>query len=261
MQDLFGSHADRYDARHYGSRHRTFFSDRLDLVHRVLSCLKLRPGARVLDVACGPGHFLRVAAASGVQVTGIDSSRAMLCTSAARLGPAARLVAGDAVALPFASGSFDVLNCSGLIEYFPDSRPLLWEFRRVVRPGGTVMVSSTNRRSPALALDSIVEATRRNRVLRALVRAVGLPADEVSLRERRFRMTFHAPQELASLLESVGFEGVRIEYCHLQLLPHPLDHVVPALTTAVVRLTDRLLPMDPFRRIAEGLLAVARCPR
>jgi len=260
VRELFGSHADRYDARHYGSRYRTFIGDRQRLVAQVLESLKLPAGARVLDVACGPGHFLHAAVSAGVVAVGVDSSRDMLRTSAARLGAKARLVVGDAVDLPFDSSSFDVLNCSGLIEYFPEPTPMLREFHRVLRPGGTAMISSTNRRSPALALDTLIEAGRRSGMLRRLVRGLGLPLDDVSLQARRFRMTFHTPKGLSDQLSEAGFQDVEMRYCHLQLLPHPLDHVVPAVTTALVRATDRLLSLRPWQALAEGLVAVGRRP-
>lgn len=260
VRELFGSHADRYDARHYGSRYRTFIGDRQHLVAQVLGSLKLPVGARVLDVACGPGHFLHAAVSAGVVAVGVDSSRDMLRTSAARLGAKARLVVGDAVDLPFDSSSFDVLNCSGLIEYFPEPMPMLREFHRVLRPGGRAMISSTNRRSPALALDALIEAARRSGLFRRLVRGFGIPLDDVSLQARRFRMTFHTPRGLSDQLSEAGFQDVEMRYCHLQLFPHPLDHVVPAVTTALVRATDRLLTLRPWQALAEGLVAVGRRP-
>jgi ubiquinone/menaquinone biosynthesis C-methylase UbiE len=260
VRELFGSNADRYDARHYGSTYRTFIGDRQQLVTRVLRSQQLQPGARLLDVACGPGHFLQAAASMGADVVGIDSSVDMLRTSASRVGPGIPLVRGDGMALPFASSSFDLVNCSGLIEYIPEPMPLLREFLRVLRPGGTALVSSTNRRSPALALDSVIEASRRSGAVRRMVRGLGLPVDDVSLRARDFRMTFHTPAGLSTQMAEAGFEGLEMHYCHLQLFPHPLDHMVPAITTACVRATDRLLSFRPLRAMAEGLLAVGHRP-
>ncbi len=260
VRDLFGKDADRYDARHYGSRYRTFIGDRQTLVNRILQSVGLQPGARVLDVACGPGHFLTTAVSIGATAVGIDASRDMLRTSANRLGARARLVQGDALALPFGSGSFDLLNCSGLIEYFPDPAPILREFARVVKPGGRAMVSSTNRRSPALTLSPIIDAVRRSRTLRKVIRTLRPSVDEVSLNQRRFAMTFHTPRELEQLVAAAGFEAVELHYCHLQLFPHPFDHLVPVATTACVSVTDRFLGVRALRAFAEGLLAFGRKP-
>ena len=260
VRDFFSSDADAYDTRHYGSRYRTFFADRQNLIAQVLRDLSLPAGVRVLDIACGPGHFLQEAASAGAVAVGIDSSRDMLRTAGTRLGVRARLVRGNGMALPFESRSFDIVNCSGLIEYIPEPMPLLQEVFRVLKTGGRALVSSTNRLSPALILDPLVDAAKRSALIRGAVRAIGLPIDPMSLRDRRFRMTFHTPRRLAAQLREAGFESVRMEYYHLQLLPHPLDRISPAAAAACVKLTDRFLSVGPLRALAEGLLAIAQRP-
>jgi len=214
----------------------------------------------VLDVACGPGRFLLEATSLGLVPVGLDTSADMLRTARTRLGEGARLVRSDAAALPFESAAFDAVNCSGLIEYIPEPLPLLREILRVLKPGRRALVSSTNRLSPALALSPFADTARRSVLARRVVRALRLPFDEMSLRERRFRPTFHTPKGLAGLLSDAGFEPPELRYCHLQLIPHPLDRMAPAAATACVRLTDRLLSVRPLRILAEGLLAVARRP-
>ena len=260
VRELFGSDAGAYDARQYGVRYRTFIADRQKLVSQVFRSLALPAGASVLDVACGPGHFLLEATTLGFAPVGIDSSGDMLRTAGTRVGAGARLVRGDAAALPFASGRFDAVNCSGLIEYIPEPTPLLRELLRVLKPGCHALVSSTNRLSPALVLEPLVDAVRKSPIARAVVRGLRLPFDEMSLRERRFRLTFHTPGRLTALLSGAGFESPEVRYYHLQLLPHPFDRLAPGAATACVAVTDRLLSVRPWRLFAEGLLGVARRP-
>lgn len=261
VRELFGSDAGAYDARQYGARYRTFIADRQKLVSRVFRDLALPVGASVLDVACGPGHFLYEAASLGLAPVGIDASRDMLRTAGTRVAGGARLVNGDAAALPFAGGRFDAVNCSGLIEYLQDPLPLLREILRVLKPDRFALVSSTNRLSPALVLEPLVDAVRKSALARGVIRGLHLPFDEQSLRERRFRLTFHSPGKLASLLRDAGFESPEVRYYHLQLVPHPFDRIVPAAATACVAVTDRFLAVRPFRVFAEGLLGVGRRPR
>jgi ubiquinone/menaquinone biosynthesis C-methylase UbiE len=260
VRELFGSDASAYDARQYGARFRTFIADRQKLVSQVYRDLALPAGALVLDVACGPGHFLLEAASLGAVPVGIDGSGDMLRAASARLGEGAHLVAGDAEALPFEDCCFDVVNCSGLIEYIPEPTPLLREILRVLKPGRRALVSSTNRLSPALILKPLTDAVRRSPVTRRVIRGLRLPFDDMSLRERRFRMSFHTPGRLISMLSGAGFGRTELHYFHWQFLPHPLDRIAPSLATACVTLTDRFLSVRGLRVLAEGLLAVAQRP-
>lgn len=254
VRELFGREAQQYDRRHYGSGYRTYISDRQELIAATFGSLSIAKDARVLDVGCGPGRFLQFAATAGARVTGLDSSLDMLRTSRKRLGERAALVRGDALALPFPAESFDVINCAGLIEYLPNPHILLAEFARISKPGGWVMVSSTNRRSPAFALAPLINATRRSPLIRGVLRTLRLPVNETSLRQRP--LTFHTPEALESLMQEAGFGRVSVRYCHLQLVPHPIDHVLPALTSACVGFTDRWLSHRRWRGLAEGLLAI-----
>ena len=100
------------------------------------------PGQAVLDVACGTGVVARAAAdrMGGLgRVVGLDLNEGML-TVAGRLRPDIEWRQGDAAALPFAPGSFDVVLCQSALMFFPDRAGALREMARVVTAGGTVAV-------------------------------------------------------------------------------------------------------------------------
>lgn len=260
VRDVFLDGARRYDERQYATNHRTLVADRQKVVAGQLRSLGLAPGDRVLDVACGPGHFLADAQSLDLAPFGLDSSAEMLRLARGRLDPEAGLLRGDAGALPYASASFDAVNCSGLIEYLPDPLPALREMQRVLKPGRHAMIASTNRRSPALLLEPVVQRARGSRATRRIVRALGMPFDEGSLRARAFRLTFHTPTELSALLVAAGFEAPTLRFFHLQFLPHPLERIAPGFANFVIRATDRLTEATPLRTLAEGLLAIGRRP-
>jgi demethylmenaquinone methyltransferase/2-methoxy-6-polyprenyl-1,4-benzoquinol methylase len=133
---------------------------RYDLLNRVLSlgidqswrkrtvaALELAPRARVLDVATGTADLALVAAraADGVEVVGLDPSRAMLDVGrekVERAGLAERieLREGDAQALPFDDDSFDATMIAFGIRNVPDRLLAAREMRRVTRAGGRVAV-------------------------------------------------------------------------------------------------------------------------
>lgn len=259
VREFFRDEASRYDDRHYGSRYRTCISDRHHAVVRAFKDLALPPGAEVLDIACGPGRFLHEVASQTTAI-GIDASGEMLRDSRKRLGPGTALVRGSGLTLPFASGKFDVANSSGFIEYLPDPLTMLQETLRVLKPGGRAIISSTNRLSPAYLLAPIINVVRRSSMLRRMAGALRLPVQELSMRDRQFEIMLHTPGRLAGLLRLAGFTDVKLQHYHLQLLPHPFDHLLPAATTACVKLTDPLLAVRPFRVFSEGLLAIGTRP-
>jgi ubiquinone/menaquinone biosynthesis C-methylase UbiE len=109
---------------------------------RLLDAAGVTEGQRVLDVACGTGIVARLAAervAGAGMVAGADLSEAML-TVARRIRPDIDWRLGDAAALPFADGEFDVAVSQMGMMFFPDPAAALREMRRVVRPTGTVAV-------------------------------------------------------------------------------------------------------------------------
>lgn len=101
----------------------------------LLDRLGVEAGTRVLDIACGSGYAISVAAERGAVVAGLDASEALISIARART-PSADLRVGDMYALPFADDSFDVATSFNGI--WKGNEPALDEARRVVRPGGLV---------------------------------------------------------------------------------------------------------------------------
>jgi SAM-dependent methyltransferase len=101
-------------------------------------------GRAVLDVGGGPGR-MAIPLSRRHSVTLCDLSLDMLRIARAREGGLLRgLSVADARRLPFASGSFDYVLCIDVLPHLPDTAPALAEFRRVLKPGGTLIVDSTN---------------------------------------------------------------------------------------------------------------------
>jgi demethylmenaquinone methyltransferase/2-methoxy-6-polyprenyl-1,4-benzoquinol methylase len=106
---------------------------------RALERSGLTAGARVLDVAIGTGLVAREAVAvvgSPALVTGLDPSAGMLVQARRSLVNA--VVLGTGERLPFADASFDFLSLGYALRHLADLQPAFEEFRRVLRPGGTV---------------------------------------------------------------------------------------------------------------------------
>ena len=101
-----------------------------------------RAQGEVLEVAIGTGRNLAVYPA-GVSLTGIDLSPAMLERArerAGELGMEVDLREGDAQDLPFPGGSFDTVVCTLSLCNVPDDRRAVAEMKRVLRPGGRLLL-------------------------------------------------------------------------------------------------------------------------
>lgn len=261
VADTFEGDAERYNERQYGARFRTLIADRQQLMSQILSEHRGTGGRRLLDVACGPGHLLQAAIGQGYRAVGLDYSMDMLRVARTQTAGQAPLVRSDATRIPSPDGAFDVVTCAGLIEYLPAGEPLFKEIRRVLAPDGIAVVAITNRRSPALVLEPLIDGVRGARLTRRVVRALGLRIDERALGRREYRLRFYSPGEAAELVRGAGLQLSALRFSHLQLLPHPLERFFPRAATATVGVTDRWLGNDRIGGLAECIVTVASNPQ
>jgi SAM-dependent methyltransferase len=99
-------------------------------------------GRRILDAGCGAGPLLAALRDRGAIVTGIDKSAAMVRLARRRLGDDADLqVAELGRPLPFPDDTFEDVTASLVLHYLEDWGPVLAELRRVLKPGGRLIVS------------------------------------------------------------------------------------------------------------------------
>jgi demethylmenaquinone methyltransferase/2-methoxy-6-polyprenyl-1,4-benzoquinol methylase len=140
---MFDAVAERYD------RTNTILSAGQDARWRRHSvrALQLLPGQKVLDVAAGTGVSTKALSATGAWCVATDFSIGML--SAAKEGFRLPRVAGDAMNLPFADGTFDAVTISFGLRNIEDPSAALQEFARVTKPGGQLLVCEFSRPRPA----------------------------------------------------------------------------------------------------------------
>jgi SAM-dependent methyltransferase len=149
---------------------------------------ELRPGERVLDLGCGAGEFTAQLAAAGASVVGVEVAEAALARARARHpGVEFRLVPIGGP-LPFEDGAFQLVWASEVIEHVADTAPWLSEVRRVLAPGGRLLLTTPSHGRLRLALGGIEQFSP----------PLG---DHLHLYSRR---------SLRSLLEEFGFGEVNV---------------------------------------------------
>lgn len=168
----------------------------------------LAPGMRMLDVAIGTGLVARealpIVGASG-GVVGVDPSAGMLAQSALQ---GLALARGRAEALPFAAQAFDFVCLGYALRHVADLHAIFGEFRRVLRPGGRLLVLEITRpegRFAAAALKTYLHA-----LLPALARLVARSPDTPQL-YRYYWDSIEAcvpPARILATMAAAGFSGV-----------------------------------------------------
>ncbi len=119
--------------------------------------LRAGPGTRLVDVGCGPGAIQPALCRAGARVVGVDRSLGMVREAhqqAVRDRLPVQVLHADAQQLPFADARFDGALASHMLYHVPDIRRALEEMRRVVKPGGRVLIT-TNAADHSVRLDDL----------------------------------------------------------------------------------------------------------
>jgi len=127
----------------------------------LLDAAQVRAGARVLDVASGPGYAAAAAAQRGAQVTALDFSGAMV-EMARSQNPGIEFREGDAGALPFADGSFDAVVMNFGMLHLAQPERAVSEALRVLRPGGRYAFTVWAKPEEAVGFGIILDAVRKH---------------------------------------------------------------------------------------------------
>ena len=173
--------------------------------------LSLRPDARILEVGCGAGLITVALAAGGYTVDALDSTIAMLQMTrdeVARHGAQdrVRIQSADVHALPFLAQTFDLVIAIGVIPWLHSERLALQEMQRVLKPGGSLLVTADNNARLNRILDprsSPLSAWLRLAAKR-LLRLFGLWSPGAGFQPKR-----HSPREFDRCIGDCGFEKVK----------------------------------------------------
>jgi SAM-dependent methyltransferase len=158
---------------------------------RALLLGEARPRERVLDLGCGAGRFVAALRDAGADPVGVEVAEAALVRARRNVpGADLRLVAPDG-SLPLGHGEVDLVWCSEVLEHVPDTLAFLTEIRRVLRPGGRLLLT-------------VPDHGRFKRTLLALAH-YDAHYDPLGQHVR-----FYTRRSLTRALQATGFEDVAI---------------------------------------------------
>jgi ubiquinone/menaquinone biosynthesis C-methylase UbiE len=139
--------AEQYsDSQRLGIRqetHRLYSENPVSFLEWATERLDIRPGMTVVDVGSGRGIYHALFRRRGAHVVGIDRSIGM----AREAGAGCVSIVGDAQSLPLADAMCDRAVCNHVLYHVPDQKLAMRELRRIVRPGGRVMIATNGARN------------------------------------------------------------------------------------------------------------------
>lgn len=209
-----------------------------------------QPGGKVLDLGCGPSPMAEELVKRGCEFWGVDPSSKMLDIGRRRFRDHERIhfLAGDATRVSLPDGFFDAVLCMGVMDALGDGHGAVREMLRLLKPGGTLIVTFTNLYSPYAWWKNYVfyPAVWRWHALRAQKAAPKLGG--------RALYTRRAARQL---VQSGGAEVVQIVSHYYNVCLSPLDEILPSASLWITKkLEAGVWPRPDW--IGAGLIVKAR---
>lgn len=179
-----------------------------------------RPPPEVLDLGTGTAQIpIALARSTNVKrIVGIDLAAQMLLVGrenlkSAGLSGVIELLHGDCKALDYDAATFDLILSNSLVHHLPDPTPMLREARRLVRPGGAILVRDLTRPHSLATVSELVDTYAAN-------------ADE--MQRELFRASLCAAltlDEVSAVAKSAGLESARVYQSSDRHFTLELQHV------------------------------------
>lgn len=207
-------------------------------------------GGSVLDVGCGPGVLVEDLLARGCKYWGVDHSPKMIEQCQRRFGERGaaqfRFVEGQKSGFP--DSIFDAVICMGVLDRIDDDGGLLEELVRVLRPGGTLLVTASNRWSPYLWWRDYVYYTGVTTIRR------------LSRQPRHLANPRHRLYNAGSFCRRLSSMGVCVDdiaYTGYPVVPAPMD-VALKFPAAVAMERLEVLRNGPLKQFGFGFIVKGR---
>jgi SAM-dependent methyltransferase len=195
----------------------------------ILSVLEQAKPRKILDYGCGAGWLSKILLSKGYDVIGIDASRALIRNAVKSMGEG-RFIVGDCYHLPFADETFDcIIGCAVL--HHLETAPALAECRRVVSPGGILMLMDPNKLNPIAALGRKVIQHRTKGETPFVPARLKKALAAAGWDYRQFRFLFPYSFSLSYFLKIFRMDNLKIlkVFCPLVVISEKIIERIPLL--------------------------------
>ena len=135
-----------------GERMETFVLNELTIehLHRYALALEFADGKKVLDIACGEGYGSNLLATKAIHVSGMDIDKASIEKAKAKYDKKnISFLVSDAEKISANDNEFDLVACFETLEHLADHASMLKEIKRVLKPGGLLIISTPDKKTYA----------------------------------------------------------------------------------------------------------------
>lgn len=236
-----------------------FFKARIDRVSEFLSNFK---EGKVLDVGCGPAMIGQIFKGRPIQYCGVDVSEDMIRVGVETFGSNSKynFFIGKIEELGFKRDCFDVVLCLGVLEYVLDGHTAVNEVVRVLKPGGILIATMLNERSPYRLWQTYGYWKVLNgvgRLRRIVRRKLNEQKTQSGSKAKRPHCVGYGQKAFKQLLASSGLKVEDVVYYDFNVIPAPVDAKIPRVS---VSLSQRLefLGRGRLKYLGTGFLAKCR---
>lgn len=203
---------------------------RHNYILQMLSEIDIEGNAKILDVGCGPGEMVKDLVKFNRKIYGIDIADEMVKIAKERISNEFKnssnviLSQGDIENLQFENNFFDIIICSGVVEYLKDDITWLQEIKRTLKINGYLIINITNKYSIRRWTAPIIEFIKSNKTV---YQFLNLFKEKVLKKGKLHYFPFeprtHSPKGFDKFMSKNNFKKIKHNYFDFALFPAPFD--------------------------------------
>ncbi|MDD2387860.1 MAG: class I SAM-dependent methyltransferase [Bacteroidales bacterium] len=205
---------------------------RHNYILKMISEIDIDDNAKILDVGCGPGEMVKDLVQLNRKVYGIDIAKEMVQIANERIKKESinlaqvNIAEGDIENLNFDDDFFDVIICSGVVEYLKDDVTWLSEIKRTLKTNGYLIINVTNKYSVRRWTTSIIEKIKSSKFFYGIMNFF----KETILRKGKlhhfpFKPRVHSPNKFDKYMTENNFKKIKHNYFDFAICPAPTDTI------------------------------------